>query len=366
MSAHQPAQHQANGDARQGQGHGLIPDDPPQLPGCGADGFQQPVEPDVPGHGDLEHVVDNEVAGKDDQQGHRGDSDDRHGVHTVGQPGAGIPPVDAGVNVVVPGGLALVAVVGQNLIQVLLDVAGTAFQHHVQVPTAHHAVAAGRGDANLVQYRLQPALRDQDVVGRNGFIIHPPARQSKGLGGLMAVHIKRDGELRPDLRLHPQQVQHMGVGGGLIGALPGQAALNRVAVHPVGLVFVAPTHLNMGFVEGNFRGHAQETPDAPGVDQGIVFQFIDLLLRQVFEAAVGVSAHLAEVGLLDALVDGQGDGKEGGKQHCRQGDGRHRHHVPGPVGAKTPPGQAADALSIGYFHGSHPLSAPRSGRPRCG
>ena len=45
-----------------------LADDPPQLPGGGADGLQQAVEPNIIGDGDLEDIVDDEIAGKDDQQ----------------------------------------------------------------------------------------------------------------------------------------------------------------------------------------------------------------------------------------------------------------------------------------------------------
>ena len=43
-------------------------DDPPQLPGGGADGFQKAIEPDIPGHRDLEHIVDDEIPGENDKQ----------------------------------------------------------------------------------------------------------------------------------------------------------------------------------------------------------------------------------------------------------------------------------------------------------
>ena len=103
LCPHQPAQHQPQGDARQSSGvSAWLADDAPQLPGRGADGFQQAVKPDVIGDGDLEHIVDNEVAGEDDEQQHRGDGEIAVGVQAVGQLGAGIAPVDAGVDIVVP------------------------------------------------------------------------------------------------------------------------------------------------------------------------------------------------------------------------------------------------------------------------
>ena len=62
---------------------------------------------------------------------------------------------------------------------------------------------------------------------------HQPER-GEGLGDLLRIagadaEIVGDGELLAHLRLDTQQPQHPGIGGGLVGALPGQAALDRHA-----------------------------------------------------------------------------------------------------------------------------------------
>ena len=44
-------------DVYKRQGQGLQTDDPPQLPGGGADGFQKAIEPDIPGHRDLHYSL---------------------------------------------------------------------------------------------------------------------------------------------------------------------------------------------------------------------------------------------------------------------------------------------------------------------
>ena len=72
----------------------------------------------------------------------------------------------------------------------------------------------------------------------------------------MAVHRKGDGKFRTDFRLYAQQLQHMGVGGSLVGALLREAPLHRVTVHPVGVIGIGVTNLHMGFVEGDVRRHA--------------------------------------------------------------------------------------------------------------
>ena len=148
----------------------------------------------------------------------------------------------------------------------------------------------------------------------------------------MAVHVKGEGELGTELRLHAQQLQHMGVCGGLVGALLRQAALLGVAEGPVGVVGVGVANLHMGLVEGDLCGHPEKTPDAPLADQRVVPQLFKLLLRQVLEPTVGEAPHLAEVALLEALVDGQGDGEQRGEQHRRQGDGRDGDEIPGAAG----------------------------------
>ena len=194
------------------------------------------------------------------------------------------------------------------------------------------------------------------MVGHDGLVILPPATEGEGLGDGGSVHIKRDGKFRADFRLDAQQLQHMGIGGGLVGALLGQAALHRVAVHPVGLVGVGVAHLHMGLIEGDLRGHSHKAPQAPLVNKGVLPQLIELLFRQILEAAVAESAHLAEVGLLEALVDGQGDGKEGGKQHCGQRDSQHGHDVAGLGRPQAFQGQVPDTFPIGDVHAAAPLT----------
>ncbi len=208
------------------------------------------------------------------------------------------------------------------------------FQHHIQVPAAGHAVAARRGDAYFCQNGVHPALGNENMVCHDGLVVLPPATQGKGLGGLMAVHIKCDGKICADLRLHSQQFQHMGVCGRLVGALLRKASLHRVAVAPVGLVGIGVTDLHMGFVEGHLCGHAHEPAKAPGLDERIVLQLLELLLGEVLEGAMGPAPGLTEVVLLDALVDGEGDGKERGEEHRCQGDGQHRHQIAGAAGQK--------------------------------
>ncbi len=99
------------------------------------------VEADVPGHGNLEHVVDDQIPGEDDQRQHGGNGQHQGRVNALRQLCAGVAPVDTDVDEVVPlaAAFALVAVVAQDLHQVLLDVQGV-FQHHIQIPGAGHAV----------------------------------------------------------------------------------------------------------------------------------------------------------------------------------------------------------------------------------
>ena len=141
--------------------------------------------------------------------------------------------------------------VGQDLIQVLFNVPVPTFQHYVQVPDAGHGILGVVGVyTHLGEDGVHPALGDQDVVGYDGFVVLPPAAEGEALGGLVPVYIEGKGEFRADLRLDAQQLQHAGVGGGLVGAFLRQGAFDGVAVHPVGLVGVGIAHFHMGLIEG--------------------------------------------------------------------------------------------------------------------
>ena len=198
----------------------MQPDDAPQLARRGADGFQQAVKPDVPGHGDLKHVVDDEIPCEDNQQHHGDDGYNRHGIYKVGHPCPGIAPVDTSIDVIVSSVLALVAVVFQNLVQILLDMSGAAFQHHVQIPpTCHAVVRIIRIYAHFRQDFVHPAFGNQDMVRHNSLIVFPPAAEGEGLSGFMSIHVKSEGKLGPNLRLDTQQFQYMSVSSSLVGAL---------------------------------------------------------------------------------------------------------------------------------------------------
>lgn len=204
------------------------------------------------------------------------------------------------------------------------------------------------------------------MVGYHRLIVLPPAAQGKDLCGFVAVHLKGDGKFRAELRLYAQQFQHMGIGGRFVGPFLGQAPFYGNAVAPVGLVGVRVTDLHMGLIERGLFGHAQKAADAIRLNEIIAFQFLTLFFRQVFESTVGAAPSLTEIVLLDALVDGHGNGKERSKQHRRKGNSQHRHNIAGAVGQQGPDAQPADAAAIGNFHTCRPLTVPRSVHPRCG
>ena len=355
-TAQQPAKQQSHRDACERQHERLRTDDAPQLPGRGADGFQQPIKPDVPRHGDLKHIVDDKIPGQQDQNEHPREKQYRGEIQIFRQLCAGVGPVDPAVDVTLRrGGIALIAVVTENGVEVSPDVPGAAFERHVHVPGAGHAVPARRGDAHLPQNGVHPALRNEDVVGDDGVIRLPPAAEGEDLGGFMAVHREGHGELRPQLRLDAQKPQDLRIRGGLVGALPGETAHHRIAEHPVGVLGFGIADLHMGFVEGLLCRHPEKAPQAGPCDTGIVLQLIVLLLGEILEAAVGRGAHLTERGLLKALVDGEGDGKKRGKEHRGEGDGQRCDEIPRAVCLKTPQPQAEHAFSVGNVHVPAPL-----------
>ena len=61
-----------------------------------------------------------------------------------------------------------------------------------------------------------------------------------------------------------------------------------------------------------------------------------------------ISPRLPEIGLLKAVVDGQGDGKQGGKEHRGQGDGQHGDAVSGFGRLHGLASQMPDAGFVGY------------------
>ena len=70
----------------------------------------------------------------------------------------------------------------------------------------------------------------------------------------------------------------------------------------------------MGFVEGRVHGHAHEQPGEVLLNQRVRPHFLHLLPGEALDGAVKVAARLAEILLLEGIVDGGSDGKEGGEQ----------------------------------------------------
>lgn len=188
----------------------------------------------------------------------------------------------------------------------------------------------------------------------------------KGLGCLMAIHVKGDGKLNTKLRLDPKQFQHMGVGSSLVRAFLRQSPIHRVTVTPVGLVGIGVTDLHMGFIERNVCGHSQKATNTIGLNQRVTFQRLTLFFRHVFEGAVAPASGLPEIVLLDSFIDGQGNGKKRCEEQRRQGNSQYRDKIAGTVGHQRPDTQAADAAVIGYIHGCASLIARRSAHLRCG
>ena len=287
---------------------------------------------DVPRHGNLKHIIDNQIPGQQNEQQHSHKNHHRGRVQILRQLRPGVTPVDPGGNVILSPGFTLITMIGQDFLNVRRNRTGAVFQHHIQIPGAGHLITAGRRYPNLLQYGINPAFRDENVVGNHRLIVFPPAAEGKGLGGFVTVYVKGNGKFRPQFRLDAQQLQHMGIGCSFISSLLGQAALHRVAVHPVGLVGIGVADFHMIFVEGNFCGHSQETPQTPLGDQRIVFQCFKLLFRQVLKGTMAPAPGLAKVVLLDALVNRQSNGKQGSKQSGSQGNGQNGHQIPGAVG----------------------------------
>lgn len=85
----------------------------------------------------------------------------------------------------------------------------------------------------------------------NGLVILPPAAQGESLRPMSTSKVSVN--LAPISGVTPS-APTLRVRGGLIGALLGQAPLNRVAVHPVGLVGIGVAHLHMALLKGTSLG----------------------------------------------------------------------------------------------------------------
>ena len=57
----------------------LVADDALELAAGGADGLEQAVEADVVGHGDLEHIINNQVPRQQDEHQHHHNEQDGNG-----------------------------------------------------------------------------------------------------------------------------------------------------------------------------------------------------------------------------------------------------------------------------------------------
>ena len=106
----------------------------------------------------------------------------------------------------------------------------------------------------------------------------------------------------------------------------------------------------MGFFKRCFIGHSDKTAQSPFFNQRVIFELVELLFGKVFETAVGPSAALTEIGLLKAVVEGGGNGKEGSKQERRQSDSENGNNIPGFRGFEGFSAQMADPFAVGYFN----------------
>ena len=165
--ADKPAQHQPQRNAHDRQQQRLLANHTANLPRRRADGFEQAIKTHVSRHGNLKDVVDDEVTCEKNEQKHHHNEDDRHRIGIFSDGGAGVAPVDTDVDIVVGSDiLTLVAVVGENLVQVRLNVATAAFKHHIHVPDTGVVVVARRRHANFVKHRVDTALRNDYLAGR--------------------------------------------------------------------------------------------------------------------------------------------------------------------------------------------------------
>ena len=179
----------------------------------------------------------------------------------------------------------------------------------------------------------------------------------------MAIHVKGNRKFFAQLGRDAEQFQDMLVGRSLIGPFGGQTSLDGVAVRPVRLVRVRIADFDMAFFKRGALRHAEEAAQAVRLDAGVLLELVILRLGQILKASVTVSADLAEVGLLEGVVDGHGDRDERGEEDRGQGDSQDGDEVARAVGTERAEGQAPDAGAVLHFtHAAHPLILPSSMR----
>ena len=349
-NADHKADHPAERDTCKRQQERLPPDHAADLLAGRADGLEQAVKADIVCHRDLKHVVDNQIAGEHNEQQHRGERKDGHGIGGRVDLCGRVAPVDADRNIVFcVWVVALVAVVCQHLFGVFPNVEG-AVEHHVQMPFA--GLALGRARGKCAQF-LSCRARQDDVGRDNRAVVLPPAGEGEGaLDILRALRIfvdaDRYGELCAHFWLDAEQRKHAGVGCGLVRALAWQVALDRFDEIVFCLVFVHVADLDVAFVKRRFvTRHADEQACTGFLGQRVALKLKKLFFTQVFERGVHIAARLPEVLLLERIVDGRADRKERGKQHGRQRDGEHGDDVARFCRFQAAVGQAADALFVG-------------------
>ena len=196
-------------DPRRTQGQCLPAHDTSQLPGCGTDGFQKSVKPDVRGNGNLKNVINDEIPGQQDDRQQKGQRRDGQRVCAALQRAGKIRPVDAYTDVIVRIAVgALITVPVQNGLCVRLDVCGVS-QIEVQGPCSG-AVELRRGGDIPAQCLLHIAAGEQCHAGHAGGVTFPPAGQCKGIGEngfLSGPRAERHSErhLRANFRLDAQK-----------------------------------------------------------------------------------------------------------------------------------------------------------------
>ena len=301
-NADHKADHPAERDTRKRQQERLPPDHAADLLAGRADGLEQAVKADIVCHRDLKHVVDNQIAGEHNEQQHRGERKDGHGIGGRVDLCGRVAPVDADGDIVVCVRVfALVAVVRQHLFGVFPDAEGAA-KHHVQMPFAGLALGvAGRQRAQFLGCRA----RQKDIGRDDRAVVFPPA--GKGEGALDVLRIlcifvdaDRDGECCAHLGFDAEQREHARVGRSLVRAFARQAAFGRLDEIVLCFAFVHVADFDMALVKRRLVArHADEQARAGFLGQRVVLQLEQLFFGQVFEGGVHVAARLPEILLLE-------------------------------------------------------------------
>ena len=324
------ARQQSQGNPHAAEPEGLPVHQPPHLFPAHADGPVQAEAADVLHDGDVEHVVDQQIAAEGKQHGK---SARRRHLEWAGLDVG--DAVHGGLHIVGGSGvIRLAAQVIDQLPEAFFQACGTADGEIGEIGPGHIPVFV---ESELEDFRVglpEGGSGPHDAqLTVQGLV---PAGDHHGEGVVPPVGGELDDDLRTGLRFHAQGPQGE-VGGGCLIGRGGRPAVGGGTESQPRLDFILDVELNVMADGVGEVGHRH--PQSCRLNEVRLPQGLELLRRHEPELAVGAAHFLHLHGQGEGFHRAQYNCGDGGKEHRRQGNGQHRDPVPDPAGGEAPPGQ---------------------------